>query len=128
MLGDRKKKDGPDDAAQAPLFKLREVLREVLPWCQGLAKENRALKDSASALDEVLEQAGSILGNLVGELSAFTSLLRLSESVSEVNQNKVLKNARRKLLDAANSIGAASLDRKSLKSRCLGLPELGECH
>lgn len=33
--------------------------------CQGLAKENKALRDSASALDEVLDQAGSILGNLV---------------------------------------------------------------
>ncbi|CAJ1378496.1 unnamed protein product [Effrenium voratum] len=70
LLGDRKKRDGPDDEMQ------------------GLAKENRALRDSASALDEVLDQAGSILGNLV-------------------NQSKVLKNARRKILDAANSIGVS---------------------
>lgn len=70
LLGDRKKRDGPDDEMQ------------------GLAKENKALRDSASALDEVLDQAGSILGNLV-------------------NQNKVLKNARRKLLDAASSFGVA---------------------
>ncbi|CAK9046315.1 unnamed protein product [Durusdinium trenchii] len=70
LLGDRKKRDGPDDQMQ------------------GLAKENKSLRDSASALDEVLDQAGSILGNLV-------------------NQNKVLKNARRKLLDAANSIGVS---------------------
>ncbi|CAL1134830.1 unnamed protein product [Cladocopium goreaui] len=70
LLGDRKKRDGPDDEMQ------------------GLAKENKALRDSASALDEVLDQARSILGNLV-------------------NQNKVLKNARRKLLDAASSFGVA---------------------
>ncbi|CAE7209954.1 bos1 [Symbiodinium necroappetens] len=70
LLGDRKKKDGPDDETQ------------------GLVRENRSLRDSAAALDEVLEQAGSIFGNLV-------------------NQNKVLKNARRKLLDAANSIGVS---------------------
>ncbi|CAE7196415.1 bos1 [Symbiodinium natans] len=70
LLGDRKKKDGPDDEMQ------------------GLVRENRSLRDSAAALDEVLEQAGSIFGNLV-------------------NQNKVLKNARRKLLDAANSIGVS---------------------
>ncbi|CAE7038319.1 MEMB12 [Symbiodinium sp. CCMP2592] len=70
LLGDRKKKDGPDDETQ------------------GLVRENRSLRDSAAALDEVLEQAGSIFGNLV-------------------SQNKVLKNARRKLLDAANSIGVS---------------------
>mmetsp|Transcript_5890 Transcript_5890/g.10645 ORF Transcript_5890/g.10645 Transcript_5890/m.10645 type:complete len:218 (-) Transcript_5890:215-868(-) len=70
LLGDRKKKDGPDDEMQ------------------GLVRENRSLKDSASALDEVLEQAGSIFGNLV-------------------NQNKVLKNAQRKIWDAANSIGVS---------------------
>ena len=32
---------------------------------QGLVRENRSLRDSAAALDEVLEQAGSIFGNLV---------------------------------------------------------------
>eukprot|EP00931_Biecheleriopsis_adriatica_P078256 TRINITY_DN51713_c0_g1_i1.p1 TRINITY_DN51713_c0_g1~~TRINITY_DN51713_c0_g1_i1.p1 ORF type:complete len:221 (-),score=60.34 TRINITY_DN51713_c0_g1_i1:75-737(-) len=70
LFGDKKKSDGPDDDLQ------------------NLAKENKALRDSANALDEVLEQGRSILGNIV-------------------NQNKVLKNARRKLLDAANSIGVS---------------------
>ena len=89
-------------------------------------RENRSLRDSAAALDEVLEQAGSIFGNLVG-LPAFPSfyvenemLCNMGDMVQlgckhvqgqetwnqQVNQNKVLKNARRKLLDAANSIGA----------------------
>ena len=75
-------------------------------------RENRSLRDSAAALDEVLEQAGSIFGNLVGlpEKKTREVCLGLGPScLFEVNQNKVLKNARRKLLDAANSIGARSL-------------------
>ena len=68
LLGDRKKKDGPDDETQ-----VKEIFCK--PWrhaCdfarfrQGLVRENRSLRDSAAALDEVLEQAGSIFGNLVG--------------------------------------------------------------
>jgi len=70
LFGDKKKTDGPDDEMQ------------------GLARENKALRDSATALDEVLEQGRSIFGNLV-------------------NQNKVLKSARTKLLDAANVLGVS---------------------
>eukprot|EP00933_Yihiella_yeosuensis_P068204 TRINITY_DN73598_c0_g1_i1.p1 TRINITY_DN73598_c0_g1~~TRINITY_DN73598_c0_g1_i1.p1 ORF type:complete len:221 (-),score=46.00 TRINITY_DN73598_c0_g1_i1:55-717(-) len=67
LFGDRSKKtDGDDDMA--------------------MARENKALRDSHNALDEVIAQGNSILGNLVG-------------------QNKMLKNARKKLLDAANVMG-----------------------
>merc|ERR1712110_72273 len=56
---------------------------------QNLVKENKALRDSGSALDDVIGQGQQILGNLVG-------------------QNKVLKNARKKLLDAANVLGVSA--------------------
>eukprot|EP00438_Fugacium_kawagutii_P001154 Skav218145 [mRNA] locus=scaffold759:556089:574444:+ [translate_table: standard] len=90
------------------------VDKQLGTFYRGLAKENRALRDSASALDEVLEQAGSILGNLV-------------------NQNKVLKNARRKLLDAASSFGVLDSDRwdSGDLGACFvsrGVTEPCECH
>eukprot|EP00930_Biecheleria_cincta_P075300 TRINITY_DN62464_c0_g1_i1.p1 TRINITY_DN62464_c0_g1~~TRINITY_DN62464_c0_g1_i1.p1 ORF type:complete len:220 (+),score=60.79 TRINITY_DN62464_c0_g1_i1:67-726(+) len=70
LFGDRKKNDGPADDEQA------------------LAREHSSLAASNNALDDVLEQANAIFGNLVG-------------------QNTVLKNARRKLLDAANVMGVS---------------------
>ncbi|CAE8582382.1 unnamed protein product [Polarella glacialis] len=87
LFGDRDKKKGPDDEMQS------------------MARENRALRESSSALDEVLEQGRSILGNIVG-------------------QNKVLKMARRKLLDAANVMGVSQslvnvIDRRSTGDKWL---------
>merc|ERR1712113_1189533 len=54
-----------------------------------LAKEHNALSESSRMLDEVIGQGTGTLSQLIG-------------------QNKTLKNARKKLLDAANVIGLSS--------------------
>lgn len=56
---------------------------------KALIKEQRALQSSSAMLDNALEQGQNILGNLV-------------------NQNKTLKGAKRKLLDAANVMGVSA--------------------
>merc|ERR1719321_1817542 len=56
---------------------------------KSLIKESRALQQSSAMLDNALEQGRDILGNIV-------------------NQNKTLKGAKRKLLDAANVMGVSA--------------------
>jgi Golgi SNAP receptor complex protein 2 len=54
-----------------------------------MLKEHRGLREASNALDEVLESGKGILDSLVG-------------------QNKILKGARKKLLDAANVMGVSN--------------------
>eukprot|EP00928_Gymnodinium_smaydae_P024790 TRINITY_DN19954_c0_g3_i1.p1 TRINITY_DN19954_c0_g3~~TRINITY_DN19954_c0_g3_i1.p1 ORF type:complete len:232 (+),score=46.43 TRINITY_DN19954_c0_g3_i1:41-697(+) len=72
---------------------------------KALLKERSSLQQSAMMLDEIIGQGRGILDNVVG-------------------QNKVLKGARRKLLDAANVMGVSSslvnvIDRRQTGDRWL---------
>uniref|UniRef100_A0A7R9ZYC0 Golgi SNAP receptor complex member 2 n=1 Tax=Pyrodinium bahamense TaxID=73915 RepID=A0A7R9ZYC0_9DINO len=82
----RKQKEDDD---RNKLFDGRQTKKSADDDMQYLAKEHRSLRDSSTALDDVIDQGQRILGNLVG-------------------QNKILKNARRKLLDAANVMGVSA--------------------
>lgn len=54
-----------------------------------MLKENRGLRDAGSELDRMIEQGRSTLGNII-------------------DQNKTLKNAKRKILDVANAVGVSA--------------------
>jgi len=81
-------KQRKDDEDRKALFGDRAPKQEG-DETSSLLKERRGLSEANSMLDEILEQGQSTLDNLI-------------------NQNKVLKTAKRKLLDIANVMGVSA--------------------
>lgn len=72
---------------------------------RGMLNENSALRDANSQLQQILDQGSATLGNIV-------------------DQNKVLKNVKRKVLDAASSLGISKslvgvIDRRNQEDKWL---------
>mmetsp|Transcript_49009 Transcript_49009/g.131549 ORF Transcript_49009/g.131549 Transcript_49009/m.131549 type:complete len:223 (-) Transcript_49009:76-744(-) len=70
-----------------------------------MLKENRGLRDAGSELDRIIEQGRSTFGNLI-------------------DQNKMLKNARKKILDVASAMGVSQslvnvIDRRNKEDKWL---------
>ena len=109
LLGDRKKRDGPDDEIQALLHKQRppQFFHFGATLTLFLARVGEG--------KQIVERLSFCLARSFRGARELMSPNYMEQP--EVNQNKVLKNARRKLLNAANSIEAMRLSELQLPAK-----------